>query len=728
MTGLSHELLPAPWLARVDPMLAVLPRALPPAATEPHLHDACWDPGQRCRLAYRLASSPSSSFAFLAVELMPDGWRRHGYRHDPGLPGLAAASDPVRAAAWLEQSTGHAIHGCRVEPVRYRPGERCVLRYDVGTGASVTTMYAKVVRPDLFAPQCRVATGLASSPVRGHVPEVVGVWADAQALVTRAVPGRTLGHALADVDLSAAERDACAFALGGLLASFHAQPDVATARWTRQDQMDQLEHLLPAAQLVDPDLGSRLRQILGDLRGLVTDAEPEVLCHGSVRPGQVMVTPEGALVMVDLDGACRCGAARDLGNVLAHLTWQCLLQPENASAITAAERALLCGYQCRAGPVDAQALRWWRAAAVVQVAARRYRRLESTHWPLVHWLADSAEGAVEGMHRTGDVPRPADPMSAPQMSEVLHEQVPLLTDDHGGLEVHAATALPSAPGRRRVIGYEIDVTGDGAGDRGHHVTVFGKVFTEPRRARLLYDHMCLLHYGPFHDGALRVPEPVALLPEQRMVLYRGCDGVPLDRLPPQLLTDGITGAARWLARLHSCGVHLPRRLSLDDEVRTCRTWAAVIGRVCPDLADRADRLADAWEESVRSIDTDTWVPIHKDFHPAHVLVGTGICVVDLDEAREGDAAFDVAHFCEYLQLVDSDRMDTTGLLDLFMREYAETTGWLDHGAYAVFRGYTSLKIARQWATASGPCRGASPTQRLNGTDRALAEAERWLAA
>jgi len=723
MTRTPRDLLPAPWLARLDPMLAALPRALPPVATEPHVHDARWVPGQRCRLAYHLAASPSSGYTFLAVDLTPDGWRRHGYRDDPALPGLAAASDPVRVAAWLAASSGHTIVGCRVAPVRYRPGERCVLRYDVDTDGSISTMYAKVVRSDLFAPQCRVLTRLASSPVREHVPSVVGVWSDAQAIVTRAVAGRTLEQALVDADTPAAERDAYAFALGGLLASFHAQSDVTTARWTRQDQMDALDHQLPAPQLVDPELGDRLRRVLDDLSADAAGPEPDVLCHGSVRPGQMIVTPGGALVMLDLDGVCRCGAGRDLGNVLAHLTWQRLVHPENTPAITAAERALLCGYQCRTGPVDPQALRWWWAAAVVQVAARRYRRLESTHWPLVHWLADSAEGAVEGIHSTGLASRPADPMDTRQMSAVLHEQVPLLADEHGDLAVHSATALPSAPGRRRVIGYEID--GDGAGD---HVAVVAKVFTEPRRAQLLYDHMCLLHYGPFHDGALRVPEPVALLPEQHMVLYRGCDGAPLDRIAPARLDEGIAGAARWLARLHSSDVQLPRRLSLEDEARTCRTWAAVIGRVCPALANQVDRLANAWAESVRSTDTDAWVPIHKDFHPAHVLVGTGICVVDLDEAREGDAAFDVAHFCEYLQLLDSGRRDPTTLLDAFVREYAEATGWLDHGAYAVFRCYTSLKIARQWATASGPCRGASPVQRLSGTERALAEAERWLSA
>ena len=37
------------------------------------------------------------------------------------------------------------------------------------------------------------------------------------------------------------------------------------------------------------------------------------------------------------------------------------------------------------------------------------------------------------------------------------------------------------------------------------------------------------------------------------------------------------------------------------------------------------------------------VPIHKDLHPGHVLVGDDVYVIDLDEARNGDPTFDVAH-------------------------------------------------------------------------------------
>jgi hypothetical protein len=50
-----------------------------------------------------------------------------------------------------------------------------------------------------------------------------------------------------------------------------------------------------------------------------------------------------------------------------------------------------------------------------------------------------------------------------------------------------------------------------------------------------------------------------------------------------------------------------------------------------------------------------------------------------------------------------------------------------HGAAeAGYAAYTWLKIAKQWATRSGPCRYGTPAERQAGIQRALARAEAWL--
>jgi aminoglycoside phosphotransferase (APT) family kinase protein len=743
MTGVqSLDLSPMPWLAGLDPMLAVLPEALPQPADgdTASLHDARWTPGQRCRLSYRVQRCDRTT-TFVAVEVTPSGWRRFDFRDDTGLPGIASAADPVLVAArlgpvlatmlgptpgpTLSPPLGDGVRGCRVEPVRYRPGSRCVLRYDVEAGHHRVRLYAKVLRPDRFdrASLAGILLGDAQES-HGAVPRVVAVWPEHHVMVMRAVEGPTVSQVLVDDGVPAGERERIAFRLGGLLARLHAQTWVTEARWSPADEVHGLARSLAPLEVVDASLMHRVQGLLDELGASISPVTgPLVLAHAAFRPGQVRVTGDGAVVALDTDRVSRCGPGRDLGTALAHLTWNGLREPAHRPVLEAAARALLCGYQCHAGPVDRQALRWWHAAALLQVSVRRYRRLEGMAWPLVPSVVEAAGHVLAGL-RTGRrrVGRPDLLLDTRHASRLLREAVvPAPPGAPDALRVESAEPLPSAAGRRSVVRYSVRGL-----DGGDLVSVIGKRFSEPRRARLLYDHLCLLHFGPFHDGDLRVPQPMGVLPEQRLVLYRGCDGVALDRADdPAMRARGVLDAARWLARLHSCDVRLPRRLNLTDEAVTCARWARTIAQAYPHLAAQADQVSRRWLAVVGSA-AGPDAPIHKDFHPGHVLVGQGVCVVDLDEARSGHPAFDVAHFCAYLGLLGRQERRGRSSADAFVAAYAEAGGWVDNRAYTGFFAYACLKIARQFAVGSGPCRNATAAQRLAGAERALAEAERCL--
>jgi aminoglycoside phosphotransferase (APT) family kinase protein len=189
---------------------------------------------------------------------------------------------------------------------------------------------------------------------------------------------------------------------------------------------------------------------------------------------------------------------------------------------------------------------------------------------------------------------------------------------------------------------------------------------------------------------------------------------------------GVRFAARWLARLHCSGIRLPRQLSLTQEGNSTRDWAETVGRFYPQVGEQALWLANRWAESARAAAVDRIVPIHKDFHAGHVRLGPGVGVIDLDEARNGDPAFDLAHFCTYLGLTGGREPAADSLHQAFMEEYVAATGWLDAGSYAPFCAYTCLKIAKQWAVGSRPVQGASPAERRAGTVRALAKGEECL--
>jgi aminoglycoside phosphotransferase (APT) family kinase protein len=696
-------------LAQIDPALVALPDALAAARPGWSLHDVRWTPGRDCRLAF-LVEEEGSPVSFVAVRVDPTGWSQQDYRDDPALPGLAAAARDVEVAERLGPALGEHVHGIRVTPVRYRPGSRCVLRYDLVTGARPATVYAKVLRAQAYPEQVRVLTTLALKPNGSRlVPELITTWPESQALLTRGLPGRSLSAVLGDPAVRAEARVGLAHRLGDLAARFHAQTDLVAPSWTPELHWAQLSSATEAVRMVDEESWQRLRQVmetLADGRQVPAALAPS---HGSLRGGQAVVTSDGRIFLLDTDKVAICQRERDLGSVLAHLTWQGIRLPAQAGVLGRAAVGLLAGYEHRAGAVDRERLAWWHAACLVQVATRRYRRLEVQDWPALALLVQAAQEIAGGRARSSGPGSSVDLLDPRQMVEALRPAL-LSRARPGSVRVEAADELARAAGRRTSVRFLVR--------RGAEepLAVVAKAFSDVNRATLLWTHLRLLHSGPFGSGTLRVPEPIALLSPPGMVLYRAFDGVPLNRLGPEAqVQEGVRAAARWLVALHGSGLMLPRRLSLEQERRSVREWAESVARAAPGSGVQVRVLAEEW--SRRAVASTREVPLHKDFHAGHVLVGQGICVIDLDEARQGDPAFDLAHFTAYLAVDFRPAADT--LRELFLGEYAALSGWQDTGTYRLWAAYTWLKIAKQWAVGSGPGRGEPPERRLAGVNEAL---------
>lgn len=269
------------------------------------------------------------------------------------------------------------------------------------------------------------------------------------------------------------------------------------------------------------------------------------------------------------------------------------------------------------------------------------------------------------------------------------------------LSVISTEDLGSAAGRRRVVRYTVEGL-----DPSGPVRLIAKTFSEPRRAQLLSAHLETLSRGPFAAGRFRVPRLLAFVPEENLVLFQECTGTPLDQLvdhPDSL--DGVRDAARWLAQLHLSSVQLPRTFDTGQEVTSTHAWAAAVGRYSPQLLKPAQRLASLWATIGPPSPPGAQVPIHKDYHAGHLMIDDHVWVIDLDEARHGDRAFDLAHFCAYLDFLGDSRGTRR---ENFLSEYARCTGWSDDGSFARYSAYTWLKIAKQLALRSGP--GRTPVQ------------------
>ena len=702
-------------LTALDPSLAGLASAM--RACSPNgpwsLHDVRWTPGHGCRLAY-VERAKDSEPTFVAVEVSGEEWGRYAWRDDTALPALITATDSDEVARRLETVLGEPVR-CSITPVRYRPGLRCVLRYDVEGPSGRSTFFAKALPSDSYARVAELHAELAArDDDSGLVPEIAAWWPDLHVVVGRSIDGRTASSLLGTPSVPLDDKVRLGHDIGDLLARFHELPVTPDATWSADQQVITTADAMGAVECADPARAIRLGSVLDALAATLPEPGRPVLGHGSFRAGQVVVTPGGRPVLLDVDEVRLSDRERDLGMALAHLDWQGIRTPHLQQELTRTEHALLAAYEATAGEVRPDALRWWRAAGLVQVAVRRFRRLEVGAWSMTDALVDAAE------HLLADGSLPT--VVAEDLLDVSQASLVLGRAAAREVEVDSAELLGVAPGRRGVVRYMVRGV-DGPNDESGAVPVIGKQFSHARSARLSYYHLRLLSDGPFGDGPLRVPSPVGIAGAHRLLFYRGATGDPLDSmLDGPAGTDGVRSAALWLAQLHSSDLQLPRDLSLVGEVESTRQWATHIGQAHPAAATRANVLASRWAAAAKSASVDAAVPIHKDFHAGHVFIGQHTCAIDLDEARMGDPAFDVAHFTTYLDLLGAP----DSAVEEFMDTYSTATGWADKGTLAPFRAYTCLKIAKQALAGSGPFRSTPAEQRVGIADAALLRGTSWV--
>ncbi|MDK3255743.1 phosphotransferase family protein [Blastococcus capsensis] len=714
---------PAPAL---DPALPDLSRALSahPPGTAPE--DDCrvlhveWLPRRRCRVVHEVRA-PGRRTTLIAYVITPSGTTVEAPADDPGLPGLAAALNPAHVSDRLAVLLGTRIRACAITPIAYRPATRAVVAYDVEAAPGRTRLYAKVLAEG--CERYAAAAAAISAWARGRgapapVPDVVAVWRDLGAVVQQAAPGRDLSGVLRDDALPERERLGYAELLGQLLARIHATPWATGPRWSAEDELSALELLLPATCHADPAVGRRLATLLDRLADVLPAEEQPVFSHGAFRSGQVLLA-DGVLSLLDLDTVSSSDPARDAGNAFAYLSWAAVrgaLEPGLAAAL---QEVFLAGYADGRARLDTEAVVWWTAAAMAKIAGRRFRGLATTEWGSVPELlgragmlvAPVAAVGIPGQGAQPGSPPSVDPLDADRMTDVLRRVPALRAAD--GLRVVHARPLAVAAGRRRVVRYEVE------GLVGGPVALVGKSYADRHRSSIAYDNLRLLH-GEVFAGTptCTVPAPVCHLPAQRMVLYREVAGTALDQPAAGNGVPAAGLAARWLATLHGSAAVLARRLDLTHELVDVGTWAACVGDRAPEARAAAHLLAERLAAAAAELPALPEVPIHKDFHAGHVLVvPDGVAVIDLDEARMGDPALDVAHLTACLDAFPSPR--AVEIRAAFLDAYGALPGPAPEVRVAFFGAYTNLKIAKQLVTERGPVRPAPGQERATALTSAL---------
>jgi hypothetical protein len=362
--------------------------------------DTKYQPGRRCTTTYALTVARSGVPAESTIgvlEITPAGPAHRLYDDDPKLPWLAFATNSQVLRERFGALLGTPIEDCTITPVRYRPGVRCVFRYDLATAAGKHTFFGKLIgqgAEDSMATIVALHNARSAFPAMPQVLPPLVYWPALHMLVqAEVVGGAELNDLAFDPAEDAATRERWLHNAGARLAGLHGC-NVAGPTRTMADDLDELREYIAPIAAVDPALAERYTAAVERLAAASANGEPAaVASHGAFRTDQFMIE-NGELVMIDLDGFCWANPARDLGNFMAYLRWKAIRKPHDAAFIERVGQLFLEGYRAAGHMIDGDWLARYTADSLLKVAGRRYRSLTAKEWHLVPLLLDAAEELV----------------------------------------------------------------------------------------------------------------------------------------------------------------------------------------------------------------------------------------------------------------------------------------------------------------------------------------------
>jgi hypothetical protein len=325
---------------------------------------------------------------------------------DPELRVLAVCCEPSadrrmwaaleRAACRLAASRGRLI-GARAEPLRYKPHDRCVLRYrlqlDRTRGGPIQlNVVGKAYRErDLARRVHSVAEQLHGRDARvvarplGVIDEL-GVALAEDVSASLSVRGTLALRPTCDAQCP----DRALRSAAGALAAFHACPPspCCAPQPPTREAAKVLERVDLLARSV-PTLAPRLRRtgrLVAD--ALATRTGGPCLVHGSFKPSQLVFGADAGVIVTDLDRCCLADPALDLGYFLAYLRPAALWHgdPRAHAWYETAARRFRRAYAAASGAAGARRedpervlarAAIYEAALLLKIATRRVHRLNS---------------------------------------------------------------------------------------------------------------------------------------------------------------------------------------------------------------------------------------------------------------------------------------------------------------------------------------------------------------
>ena len=243
---------------------------------------------------------------------------------DPDLPGLSGAADPESA---LDLVKRHVMsippRRVRVEVVRYRPGSHAVLRHRLGKAR----FYARAMKPSGVQPLLDATRLIARSDF--SVPRIAGCWRDGGVVWTSEIPGQNLRQYI-----RAGHQPDTEALLSGLESIWAIPAEAGNGRpfdlaGRYRGAKREIQHVSQDHDGVRGELG----RAVSSLDPFIRSWRPQGTAHNDFYDDQMLVLPDGRLVLVDYEEAGPGDPMLDVGNFLAHLRWSAMTGTEKRAAI-----------------------------------------------------------------------------------------------------------------------------------------------------------------------------------------------------------------------------------------------------------------------------------------------------------------------------------------------------------------------------------------------------------
>ncbi len=202
---------------------------------------------------------------------------------------------------------------------------------------------------------------------------------------------------------------------------------------------------------------------------------------------------------------------------------------------------------------------------------------------------------------------------------------------------------------------------------------------DDERLGVTFSVLKTLRSNGFGEGsALSVPQPVLYMPSLSFLMMEKAKGESLREILERKgdPTSHIKAAAQWLAKLHSSDVTLERECSQDDEVAASLKFARAAAWLFPRFNSRIQSISEQLVRAQKALTPSRKRSkrlVHGDYHPRNIIVSQQLTtVIDFEEARMGDPAFDVGYFMAQVKMTHGTGPIIVRATETFFREYQES--------------------------------------------------------